>query len=320
MLRNFWHDELLELGGQVFGMDAGKLSYVGLNWGGLAYNHLLYEMKNASRTAPESKASVASLWRVLEIWAYEHHSSLAPDRPRVAAYPFAASWEGAQRKDVSLATFRRTLRVLPIKEVSGRFVPMDPPESMPAKIVSVARLYADAMEAWGESICLSWESFVDKRSSYEDLLARLAPPVRFVPPEEEIDHEDVTVLRYEDSDGEQVDVTVPMASPPHRMAYDALSEYYAVAPQMRVHRWMLVIDSLKRHCVNLRKKLAGRDREAYHYPPYQQGTQRPSGTLRISEQDPVTSGMELDQELERYMSRSRIKEPVIDVVANDDSD
>ncbi|XP_056682639.1 protein MAINTENANCE OF MERISTEMS [Spinacia oleracea] len=88
-----------------------------LNWGGLAYNHLLYEMKNASRTAPESKASVAALWSVLEIWAYEHFLTLAPARPGVAAYPYAASWVGAVRSDVSLENFRRALRVWPVGQV-----------------------------------------------------------------------------------------------------------------------------------------------------------------------------------------------------------
>ncbi|KNA18680.1 hypothetical protein SOVF_068480, partial [Spinacia oleracea] len=39
------------------------LSY---SWGGLAYSHFLYEMKWASRTAPESEPSIAALWSVLE--------------------------------------------------------------------------------------------------------------------------------------------------------------------------------------------------------------------------------------------------------------
>ena len=39
-----------------------------LNWGGLAYNHLLYEMKWASRTAPKSNPSIAALWSVLEVF------------------------------------------------------------------------------------------------------------------------------------------------------------------------------------------------------------------------------------------------------------
>ncbi|XP_056695433.1 protein MAINTENANCE OF MERISTEMS-like [Spinacia oleracea] len=38
------------------------------NWGGLAYSHLLYEMKWASRTAPESEPSMAALWSVLEVF------------------------------------------------------------------------------------------------------------------------------------------------------------------------------------------------------------------------------------------------------------
>ncbi|KNA11719.1 hypothetical protein SOVF_132530 [Spinacia oleracea] len=129
--------------------------------------------------------------------------------------------------------------VTPQHNVRGRFVPMDPPESMLVKIVDVARLYSDAMEAGGQSICLPWENFVDRRSLYDDILARLAPPVRFVPPEA-IDPEDVPyddrVLRYVDSDGKQ-------------------------APRARVRRWMLVIDFLKRNCVNLTKKLTGKDIE-----------------------------------------------------------
>ena len=60
--------------------------------------------------------------------------------------------------------------------------------------------------------------------------------------------------------------------------------------------------------------------QPYQYSPCQQRDQRPSGTLRISEQDPATPRTELDQDLERYMSRSRNKEHVIDIVADDDSD
>ena len=56
-------------------------------------------------------------------------------------------------------------RVTPQHSAGGRFVPMGPPESMLAKIVEVARLYAEAVEAGGESICLPWENFVDKRRS-----------------------------------------------------------------------------------------------------------------------------------------------------------
>ncbi|XP_056688354.1 uncharacterized protein [Spinacia oleracea] len=237
-------------------------------------------MKNASRTAPESKASVTALWSVLEIWAYEHFRTLVSAHPRGAAYPFAASWEGAVRSDVSLATFRRALRVLPVGQViwrpfddaptpvstrqayywsgrrvllpgvyrhvwylgervslqhstRGRLVPKNPPETMLAKIEDVARLYSDVVEAGDESICLPWENFVDKRGIHDALMARLAPPIRFVLPEEEIDPEDIPyadrVIRYVDSDGEEVEVTVPVVSPPHRMAYDVVPEYYATA-------------------------------------------------------------------------------------------
>ncbi|KNA15118.1 hypothetical protein SOVF_101190 [Spinacia oleracea] len=154
---------------------------------------------NDSRTSPESKASVAALWSVLEIWAYEHFSTLAPARTGVAAYPYAASWVGAVRINVSLATFRRALRVLPVNKG------------------------------------------------------------------EEGDRKDIPyagrVIRYVDSDGEQVEVTVPVASSPHWRSYDAVLEQYATAPRVRVRPWMLVIDSLKMHCVNLTKKLTSRDRE-----------------------------------------------------------
>ncbi|XP_021850335.1 uncharacterized protein [Spinacia oleracea] len=51
-----------------------------------------------------------------------------------------------------------------------------------------------------------------------------------------------------------------MASPSEQMAADALPEHYAVAPRARVHRWMLVIDSLMKHYVDLTRKLTGRDR------------------------------------------------------------
>ena len=59
---------------------------------------------------------------------------------------------------------------------------------------------------------------------------------------------------------------------------------------------------------------------SYQYHSHQQGTYRPSGTLRISEQEPATPGTELDQDLERYRSRKRNKELVVDITADDDSD
>ncbi|KNA04097.1 hypothetical protein SOVF_202820 isoform A, partial [Spinacia oleracea] len=100
---------------------------------------------------------------------------------------------------------------------------------------------------------------------HKDLLERLAPHVRIVLPEEEIDPEDIPyadrVILYENSDGEQVEVTVPIASPPHRRSYDVVPEHYAAAPRARVRRWMLAIDSLKRHCAKLTQKLTGWDRE-----------------------------------------------------------
>ncbi|KNA17976.1 hypothetical protein SOVF_074870, partial [Spinacia oleracea] len=133
--------------------------------------------------------------------------------------------------------------------------------------------------------------------------------------EEEINPEDIPyadrVIRYDNSDGEQVEVTVPVASPPYWRSYDAVPENYAPAPRVRVRRWILVSDSLKRNYANLTKKLSGRDRE---------GTYRPSGTLRIAEQEPVTLGTELDQDLERYRIRNRNKEHVVDITADDDSD
>ncbi|XP_056692727.1 uncharacterized protein [Spinacia oleracea] len=229
-------------------------------WGGLAYSHLLYEMKQASRTAPGSDPSMAALWSVLEIWIYEHFLTLAPDRTGDAAYPYAASWIGAVRRRVPLAASRRAWRVLPADEVvwrpfanalvpasaarahflSGRrvslpgvyrhmwylgervslqhnsrnrLVPKDPPESMLASDEELARLYADAK---GDAVCRSWRDFVHRKGSYDDFLRRLAPPVRSVLPEEEVDPEDIPhadrILRYENSDGEQVEETIPVAS------------------------------------------------------------------------------------------------------------
>ncbi|XP_056689895.1 uncharacterized protein [Spinacia oleracea] len=126
----------------------------------------------------------------------------------------------------------------------------------------LAQLYLNAR---GDAVCLPWWNFVDMRGCYEDFLKRLAQLVRFVLPEEEVDPEDVLyadrVVRYGNSDGEQVEVTVPVASPPHRRSYDAVPEHYAAAPRVRVRRWMLIIDSLKRHCAKLTQKLSGRDRE-----------------------------------------------------------
>ncbi|KNA23200.1 hypothetical protein SOVF_026970, partial [Spinacia oleracea] len=177
----------------------------------------------------------------LKIWMYEHFLTLALARTGVVAYPYATSWVGAVRNRVSLATFQRALRVLPVDQ--------------------------DAMEAGGDDACLRWENFVDRRGNLEGLLVRLSPPVRFVLPEEEIDPKDIPyadrVIRYVDSDGEQVEVTVPVAFPPHWRSYDAILDHYAVAPRVRVRRWILVIDSLKRHCANLTNKLTGRDIEVH---------------------------------------------------------
>ncbi|XP_056696687.1 uncharacterized protein [Spinacia oleracea] len=140
-----------------------------------------------------------------------------------------------------------------------RLVPKDPPGSMLASDDELAQLYLNA----GDAVCLPWENFVDRRGRYEDLLGRLAPP------EEEVDLEDIPyadrVIRYENSNGEQVEVTIPVAFPPHRRSYDAVPEHYAAAPRVRVRRWMLLIDSLKRHCAKLTQNLSGRDREIAVY-------------------------------------------------------
>ncbi|XP_056697984.1 uncharacterized protein [Spinacia oleracea] len=114
----------------------------GFIWGGLAYSHLLYEMKYASRTSPESSPSIAALWSVLEIWMYEHFPTLAPARTRDAAYPYAASWIGAVRGRMSLASSRRVLRVLPIEEVVWRpFVDAPTPvQAMHAHFLSQRRV------------------------------------------------------------------------------------------------------------------------------------------------------------------------------------
>ncbi|XP_056682542.1 uncharacterized protein [Spinacia oleracea] len=143
-----------------------------------------------------------------------------------------------------------------------RLVPKDPPRSMLVPGDELAQLY---LTARGDAVCLPWENFVDRRGRFEDLLGRLAPPVRFVLPEEEVDPEDIPfadrVIRYENSGGEQVEVTILVASPPHRRSYDAVPEHYAAAPWVGEHRWMLMIDSLKRHCAKLTQKLSGRDGE-----------------------------------------------------------
>ncbi|XP_056683763.1 uncharacterized protein [Spinacia oleracea] len=143
-----------------------------------------------------------------------------------------------------------------------RLIPKDPPGSMLALDEELARLY---VEARGDVVCRSWADFVHRKGSYDDFLRRLAPPVRFVLPEEEVDPEDVPhadmIIRYENSDGEEVVETIPVASPPHRRSYDAAPEHYAAAPRARVRRWMLLLDSLKRHCAKLTRKLSGWDRE-----------------------------------------------------------
>ncbi|KNA04314.1 hypothetical protein SOVF_200780, partial [Spinacia oleracea] len=65
--------------------------------------------------------------------------------------------------------------------------------------------------------------------------------------EEEVDPKDIPhvdrILRYENSDGEEVVETIPWASPPHRKLYDDVPEHYAPAPRARVCRWMLLLDS-----------------------------------------------------------------------------
>ncbi|XP_056690712.1 uncharacterized protein [Spinacia oleracea] len=266
-------------------------------------------MGQASRTALGSDPSMAALWSVLEIWIYEHFPTLASERTRDAAYPYAASWIGAVRVGASLAASRRAWRVLPADRVvwrpfanavvptsaacahflSGRrvllpgvyrhmwylgervslqhhpgdrLVPKDPLESMLALDEDLSRLYA---EARGDAVCRSWREFVHKKGSYDEFLRRLAPPVRFVLPEEEVDPEDIPhadrILRYENSDGEEVVETIPLTSPPHRKSYDAVPEHYAPAPRVRVRRWMLLLDSWKRQCAKLTRKLAGRNRE-----------------------------------------------------------
>ncbi|XP_056699377.1 uncharacterized protein [Spinacia oleracea] len=143
-----------------------------------------------------------------------------------------------------------------------RLVPKDPPEPMLALDEDLARLYA---EARGEAVCRSWREFVHRKGNYDDFLRRLAPPVRFVLPEEEVDPEDIPhadrILRYENSDGEEVVETIPWASPPHRKSYDVVPENYAPAPRARVRRWMLLLDSWKRQCAKLTRKLSGRNRE-----------------------------------------------------------
>ncbi|XP_056685768.1 uncharacterized protein [Spinacia oleracea] len=83
--------------------------------------------------------------------------------------------------------------------------------------------------------------------------------------EEEIDPEDIPhadrILRYENSDGEEVVKTIPWASPPHRKSYDAIPEHYAPAPRVRVRRWMLLLDYWKRQCAKITRKLSSRNRE-----------------------------------------------------------
>ncbi|KNA14916.1 hypothetical protein SOVF_102800, partial [Spinacia oleracea] len=112
--------------------------------------------------------SIAALWSVLEIWIYEHFPTLAPERTRDAAYPYAASWIGAVRVGASLAASRRSWRVLSAEDAAGfasrgvspyvvsggasvlqhhsgdRLVPKDSPESMLALDEDLARLYAEA--------------------------------------------------------------------------------------------------------------------------------------------------------------------------------
>ncbi|XP_056684861.1 uncharacterized protein [Spinacia oleracea] len=132
---------------------------------------------------------------------------------------------------------------------------------MMLRATAVIRAYMDVVEAGGESPCLPWRNFVNRAASYRDFLSTPAPAVHFVPSADPEDHPYADrVLRYVDLDGEHVEFYVSMAPPSKRMVVNALPEHYAVAPRKRVHRWMVVIDSLKKHCVKMTRKLVGRDR------------------------------------------------------------
>ncbi|KNA22746.1 hypothetical protein SOVF_030570 [Spinacia oleracea] len=94
------------------------------------------------------------------IWAYEHFPSLAPARPRGAAYPFAASWEGAVRNDVSLATFRRALRVLPVgQKIGGRKMDLSRLSLQISEIEGKTRLDEGQASTDGETR-IFWLNFV----------------------------------------------------------------------------------------------------------------------------------------------------------------
>ncbi|XP_056695583.1 uncharacterized protein [Spinacia oleracea] len=114
--------------------------------------------------------------------------------------------------------------------------------------------------------------------------------------EEEVDHEKIPhadrILRYENSDGEDVVETIPVASHSHRRSYDAVPEHYAAAPRVRVRRWMLLLDSWKRHCAKLTRKLSGRDREERRRDRRGSVDREPQGETSLRQEGP---GLELGQ-------------------------
>ncbi|KNA03807.1 hypothetical protein SOVF_205610, partial [Spinacia oleracea] len=202
----------------------------GLSWGNLAYIHLLYEMKNVLRTAPDSAIGIAAMWRVLEIWAYEHFPGLAPACPGVAAYPFAASWEGAERSMMTTTSFRRALRVMSFEEVCWRpFSSVHTPASaMRAYFISGGRVLISGIypphvvpgcagdssaqhcgpaRSFGSSRIHDVEGCRDRGASYRDFLSRLALAVRFMPQVEEVDPEDVPYVDREHRRGRREDRT-----------------------------------------------------------------------------------------------------------------
>ncbi|KNA12518.1 hypothetical protein SOVF_125050 [Spinacia oleracea] len=138
-------------------------------------------------------------------------------------------------------------RVVIQHSFASHLVPFDPLESMMLSVSAIGKFYVTVLdEGDADSLCLPWEGFVVMRANYRAFLDRLATPVRF--------------LRYTGDNGEPVEVPVPGVPSLDWVAAKAIPEQFIAPSRSKVRRWMVVIDSLKKHCVKLTKKLVGHGR------------------------------------------------------------
>ncbi|KNA23825.1 hypothetical protein SOVF_021390 [Spinacia oleracea] len=259
----------------------------------------------------------------MKIWAYEHFPTLAPARPGVAAYPYAASWVGEVRSDVSLETFRRALRVLLVGQAPRvrlrRWIRV---------IDSLKRHCANLTKK------LTGRDREERRQGRRDSVDRESPVDTLREQAgQSLDQGPGPSTLQRHSDVERGVVPFTYAEPTRHSVRGRATRYLLRLPP-GTYFGASSSQTLSAESWAYWHKM-GRMRQAYdfemqrqfmailqpyQYPSYQQGTHRPPGTLRISEQEPVTPGTEIDRDLERYMSQNRNKEPVIEIAANDDSD